>query len=131
MKKNYLINLIIGMGFGFPITLLCMTLMSGYSEVIQEFLVWMVASALYGLLSGVFFDLKSNLPLPVAIVAHCLGCMTITAGGVAICGYGSSFLSALLRILPVFAVIYVVVYIIAFFLMKNDEKQINQALEKN
>lgn len=130
MKKNYLINLIIGMGFGFPITLLCMILMSGYSEVIREFLVWMVASALYGLLSGVFFDHKNNLPLPVAIILHCLGCMTITAGGVAICGYGSSFLSALLRILPVFAVIYVVVYIIAFFLMKNDEKQINQALEK-
>ena len=131
MKKNYLLNTIIGMGFGFPITLLCMTLMSGYSEVIREFLVWMVASALYGLLSGVFFNLKSNLPLPVAIIAHCLGCMTITAGAAAICGYAESFLSGLLGILPVFAAVYAAVYVVCFFLMKNDEKQINKALDQN
>lgn len=130
MKKNYWINAIIGMGFGFPITLLSMTLIGGFNGVVKEFLVWMIASALYGILSGLFFNHKSSFSLPVAISLHCLGCLTVTVTAVMICGYGSSFLTILLSILPVFAAVYVVVYIVCFFLMKNDEKQINRALEE-
>ena len=63
--KKYVLNAIIGMGFGFPITLLCMSLIGGYNEVVREFFVWMVASALYGLLSTVMDSKKFDMPLPV------------------------------------------------------------------
>ena len=58
--KKYVLNAIIGMGFGFPITLLGMALIGGYNAVVQEFLVWMVASALYGVLSTIMDEKKKN-----------------------------------------------------------------------
>lgn len=128
--KNYLESAIVGMGIGFPITLLCMTLVGGFNAVVMEFLVWMIASALYGVLSGVLFYKKNELSLPAAMALHCLGCLTVTIAAAAICGYADSIRTLLLGVLPVFLVIYGLVYAFCIFLMKQDEKQINQALEK-
>lgn len=130
MKMNYAQNAIVGMGFGFPITLLCMTLIGGYNDVIAEFLVWMAASALYGILSGVMFRGKLELPLPAALGLHCLGCLAITLGATVVCGYVTDIVSALPVLIP-FAVIYAVVYGLCVCMMKRNEKQINQALNES
>jgi hypothetical protein len=127
--KKYIMSAIIGMGFGFPITLLCMALIGGYNTVVQEFLIWMVASALYGLLSVVMDSKRLDMPLPVSIGLHFFGCIVITMGAALLCGYVTSLADVLPIVIPSIA-IYVVVCFICFLLMKKDEKQINKALQQ-
>ena len=127
--KKYVLNAIVGMGFGFPITLLCMALIGGYNAVVQEFLVWMVASALYGVLSTVMDSKKFDMPLPVSIGLHFFGCVAITMGAALFCGYVSSIADVLPILIPAI-VIYFVVYFICFLLMKQNEKAVNKALEE-
>ena len=127
--KKYILNAIIGMGFGFPITLLCMLLIGGYNVVMREFLVWMAASALYGVLSTVIDSKKLDMPLPVSIGLHALGCIVITMGAALLCGYIQSVADVLPILIPAI-LIYIVVCLVCFLLMKQTEKQINKALEE-
>ena len=127
--KKYILNAIIGMGFGFPITLLCMLLIGGYNVVMREFLVWMAASALYGVLSTVMDSKKLDMPLPVSIGLHALGCIVITMGAALLCGYIQSVADVLPILIPAI-LIYFVVYFICFLLMKQNEKAVNKALEE-
>jgi hypothetical protein len=127
--KKYVLNAIIGMGFGFPITLLCMSLIGGYNEVVREFFVWMVASALYGLLSTVMDSKKFDMPLPVSIGVHFFGCVAITMGAALLCGYIRSVADVLPILIPSI-IIYVVVCFVCFLLMKQNEKKINKELEE-
>lgn len=127
--KKYILNAIIGMGFGFPITLLCMLLIGGYNVVMREFLVWMAASALYGVLSTVMDSKKLDMPLPVSIGLHALGCIVITMGAALLCGYIQSVADVLPILIPAI-LIYLVVCLVCFLLMKQTEKQINKALEE-
>ena len=127
--KKYVLSAIVGMGFGFPITLLCMALIGGYNAVVQEFLVWMAASALYGVLSTVVDSKKFDMPLPVSIGLHFFGCAAITMGAALLCGYISSVADVLPILIPAI-VIYVAVCFICFLLMKQNEKQINKVLEE-
>ena len=127
--KKYVLNAIIGMGFGFPITLLCMILLGGYNVAMKEFLVWMAASALYGVLSTVMDEKKFDMPMPVSIGLHFFGCVAITMGAALLCGYISSVADVLPILIPVIA-IYFVVYFICFLLMKQNEKAVNKALEE-
>lgn len=128
MKKELIERAIIGMGYGFPITLLCMTLIGGYNGVIRELLVWMIASALYGILSAAMFSGELEWPLPALLGVHCVGCLAITIAAAAINGYVTDAASALPVLLP-FAVIYAAVYGVCVWLMKRSEKQINEALK--
>jgi len=119
-----------GIGIGVPITLLCMTLIGGFNDVIREFLVWTVASALFGVLSLLLFQQPGNLSLPAATALHCVGCMTVAAGAGAIVGYGDSFLTLLLAILPVFLVVYSILYGASYIAMKKEAQRINAELEQ-
>ena len=127
--KKYVLNAIIGMGFGFPITLLCMALIGGYNAVMKELLIWMAASALYGVLSTIMDERKFDMPLPVSIGLHFFGCVVITMGAALLCGYVSSIAHVLPILIPAIG-IYFVVYFICFLLMKQNEKTVNKALEE-
>lgn len=129
MKKSYIWGAITGMGFGFPVTLLCMTLFGGYNAVVQEFLIWMVASALYGLLSVVLFDQKNDLPQMAVLGLHFVGVTIITMTATLLSGYVSSIADVLPILIPTL-VIYAVITGICVFLNKETEKQINKALEE-
>lgn len=129
MKKNIVWNAITGMGFGFPVTLLCMTLFGGFNGVIRELLIWMVASALYGLVSGGLFHCKNSLSLPVTVAIHGVCIIAITMGAAALCGYVKSAADVLPVLVPA-VVIYAVIYVVCFLLMKQNEKQVNEALQK-
>ena len=126
--KKYVGNAIVGMGFGFPVTLLCMTLFGGFNAVVREFLVWMIASALYGILATVMDSKKMEMPMPVSFGIHFFGCVIITTGAALICGYVSR-LADLLPILIPTVLIYIAICGICFWLMKKNEREINQALE--
>ncbi len=121
---------ITGIGIGVPITLLCMSCLGGFNVVVKEFLVWTVASALFGVLSLLLFQQPGNLSLPVATALHCLGCMLIATGAGAIIGYADSFLSLFLAILPVFLLVYLLLYGGFYFAMKKEARRINEELQK-
>ena len=97
--------------------------------VMKEFLVWMAASALYGVLSTIMDEKKFDMPLPVSIGLHFFGCVAITMGAALLCGYICSIADFLPILIPVI-IIYAVVCLICFLLMKQKEKQINKALEE-
>ena len=118
-----------GMGFGFPITLVCMILIGGFNGVVAEFLTWMAASALFGIITGILNGEKCELKLPAAMALHCVLCLAVTIAAGAICGYADSFLELLKGILPVFVIVYVIVYAVCILLMKREEKKINEALK--
>lgn len=126
--KKYVSNALVGMGFGFPITLLCMTLFGGYNAVVREFLVWMIASALYGILATVMDNGKNELPMPVSLGIHFFGCVAITLGAAFLNGYLTGLADVLPILIPTLA-IYVAICGICFWLMKKNEKEVNKALE--
>ena len=131
MKKNhvswmsYALN---GTGIGFPVTVLCMLLIGGYNGASREILVWMVASALFGLTSGLFFQ-KLNLNLITATALHFVCSLGIASTAGWLCGYAESFLELLMGMLPVFVVVYVAVYLSVLFTMKLEADKINKALK--
>ena len=126
--KKYVFSALTGMGFGFPITLGCMALLGGISPVVKEIFVWMIASALYGILAAAMDSKKLELSLPVSFGIHFFGCIAITLGAAMLNGYISGFRDLLPILLPTL-VIYAAVCCVCFWLMKRTEKEINQALE--
>jgi hypothetical protein len=131
MKKNNesLISFALsGTGIGFPITALCMLLIGGYNGATREILIWMAASALFGVVSGLFFR-KQDVNLLMATGLHFVCCLGIASTAGWLCGYAESFLSLVGSILPVFVLVYAVVYLSIFFSMKREAERINKALE--
>lgn len=129
MKKRFVLNAITGMGFGFPVTLLCMAMFGGFNEAIQELLVWMVASALYGILSGILFDKENDLPQIAVIAIHFVGCAAITMGAALLNGYVSGIADVLPILIPA-VVIYAAICGICVLINKLTEKRINKALKE-
>ena len=127
-KNTWVEFALTGTGIGFPITAVCMLLIGGYNAVSGEVLVWMIASGLFGLLSGLFFQ-KLNLNLLAATVLHFVCCLLIGTCAGWVCGYADSFLGLLGGIIPVFVLVYVIVYLCVFFAMKREAEQINRALK--
>lgn len=133
MKKNnssLLHNALIGIGIGIPCTLICMTIIIGYNEIIEGFLIWTVASALFGIFSGLCFDKFDKLNLPAAMALHCLGCLLVATTAAFLCGFDDNFFTVLLNILPMFLIVYVVIFLFCITVMKLEEKKINKALDK-
>ena len=116
-----------GIGIGIPVALICMVSIGGYNAVVQEFLVWTIASALFGVLSAVTLK-NDRMNLILSTVLHCLGCLTITISACAIIGYGDNLLDILISVAPVFAAVYVTIYLISFISMKRNAKKANEAL---
>ena len=132
MKKNHesLLSFVLaGTGIGFPVTALCMLLIGGWNQVTREILIWMGASALFGVASGVFFR-KEDMNLLAATALHFVCCLGIASAAGWFCGYAQSFPALLWSILPVFLGIYALVYLSVFFSMKREAEKINKSLEK-
>ena len=112
--RNFIFAILTGIGIGIPVTIVCMISIGGWNAVVMEFLVWTIASALFGVLSVVTFsNEKMNMILATAL--HCVGCLLITVGACFIIGYADSFFEILLAVAPVFAVVYIAIYSINFF----------------
>lgn len=127
--KDLFFAVLTGIGIGIPVTLICMVSIGGYNDKVQEFLVWTIASALFGVLSVITLK-NDRMNLILSTVLHCLGCLTITISACAIIGYGDNLLDILLTVAPVFAVVYASIYLISFISMKKNAKKANEALDK-
>ena len=131
MKKEkfpWMSYVITGAGIGFPITVLSMILLGGFSQAAKELLIWLVASILFGATSGLFF-VRMNIKPIVATGLHFVCCLAIASGSCWLCGYAESFLELLGALVPMFTLIYAVVYLAIFFAMKREEKKINKTLD--
>lgn len=131
MKKNefsWMSCILTSAGIGFPVTVGCMILVGGFNQATRELLIWMVASVLFGLASGVFFG-KLNLNALTATVLHFACCLGIASAAGWLCGYADSFLGLLGAMLPVFVVVYIAVYLSIYFSMKREAEKINKSLE--
>ncbi len=126
--KNTLLACISGIGIGMPITVLCMTLIGGWNDAVKEVLVWLVASALFGVLSLIFNSNRMN--LIVSTVIHCVGCLAVTCTACTLNGYSDNFFEMLLAILPVFVIVYAVIYTSALISSKKEAKKITETLNK-
>ena len=131
MKRTSVIqSMIMGMGIGFPVTLICMMVIGGFNPVIRELLTWAVASALYGVISYLLFRKEESMGIPAILGLHCLCCAAITVGAVMVCGYVQSLGRILVAILPVFAVVYLMIFGFFYGYIKWEEKKVNRALEQ-
>lgn len=131
MKKKstvMFISALTGIGYGIPVTIVCMALIGGWKAPLGEFTAWTIASALIGLLSAWCFS-SEKLSVPLALVIHCAGTLVTVSAVCWICGYDSNPLRILIRILPLFALIYALIFSINYFLIKAEEKRINAALD--
>lgn len=125
--RDFVFAVLTGIGIGIPVTLICMICIGGWNEVIKEFLVWTIASALFGVLSVVTFkNDRMNLILSTAL--HCVGCLLITLSACTVIGYSDSFFELLLAVAPIFVVIYAVIYSANFFTMRKNAKEANEVL---
>ena len=127
--RNFVFAILTGIGIGIPVTLICMISIGGWNAVVMEFLVWTVASALFGVLSVVTFS-NEKMNMILATTLHCVGCLLITVGACFIIGYADSFFEILLAVAPVFAVVYIAIYSMNFFTMRKNAKKANEALSK-
>lgn len=127
--RDLIIAILTGIGIGIPVTLICMISIGGFNGVVKEFLVWTIASALFGVLSVVTFK-SDRLNMISATVLHCVGCLLITVGACAIIGYADNFFEILLAVAPVFIIVYVVIYSVNFFTMRKNAKKANEALSR-
>lgn len=124
--KNIILACITGIGIGMPITVLCMALIGGWNDAVKEILVWLVASALFGVLSLIFNRDRMN--LIISTVIHCIGCLAVTCTACTINGYSDNFFEMLLAILPIFVIIYAVIYTAAIVSAKIEAKKITDTL---
>lgn len=133
MKRNnipWMQYILSGTGIGFPVTAVCMLLIGGLNQATKEILIWVVASGLFGLASGLCFQ-KLNLKLLTASALHFVFCLVIGAGAGWLCGYADSFLELLSGMVPVFVLVYAAVYLSIYLSMKREAERINKALGEN
>lgn len=115
-------------GIGFIATVSCMLLFGGWNEATRELLIWLSASVLFGIASGLFFR-KEDGSLLTATALHFVCCLGIAAGAGWLCGYAEGFLTLLGAMIPVFLAVYAVVYLAFFFAMKREAARVNRNLK--
>lgn len=133
MKKKVLEHIIVGLGIGFVVTTASLWAFRLYEAtgmmVMRQFTTWLAASALYGLVSMIY---DSDIPFPLTLGIHFIGCTLIT--------FASSIVSGIMElmkwyewfiyVLPVFIVIYIIIGATVTLITKCQEKQINKKMSK-
>ena len=133
MKKKIidLCSKVIGaVGIGAIVSTLCL-LAFNPDPVVQETLkntgAWLIASALYGLLAEIYE--WEILPLPAAIGIHMGGCLAITLVTCWLLGYAELGGNFFLAIVPVFLVIYAVIFAVIFWADHKSAREVNEKLK--
>ena len=124
--KKFLLYLERGLAIGFLVTTFCLLVNTGANETMRQVLVWMIASALYGVIS-LLFEIDS-LPLPAATALHLLLCTAVTSLAAWVLGYADSLLGMALHVFPTFLAIYAVIYLSIFASIWIGARRMNRKL---
>ncbi len=131
MLKNIIKHISTGLAIGFIATTVCMWLFGAYEaegmQVMRCYTVWLLASALYGIISFIY---DANLPLWASIPIHFALCLCVTFGA----SYGAGLMKFMspsqwfIFVLPVFIIIYAIIGITSLIYERHQEKVINQKI---
>lgn len=97
-------------------------------RIATEMTVWLIASVIYGV-STMLFNVE-RLSLLAATVLHFLLEYVVTVLCCLYLGYGATLEEAALGCLPLFVVLYVLIYVGSFISIRIQMKRINQKLQK-
>ena len=103
------------------------TMLGTYGSAL-EITVWMAASAIYGVSSGIF-DWE-RLSLLGATVLHFFLSYLVTVGACWFLGYGKTLAECALHCLPLFLILYILIYLGIVLVIRVEMKKINKKLQK-
>lgn len=123
-------GILISVGIGAIVSTICMY-SANPDPVVRETLkntgAWLIASALYGLLSRVYD--RDGLSLPAAMAIHMGGCLAITLATCWLLGYAELGGNFFLAVVPLFFVIYVVISMLVFWADHKSAREVNEKLK--
>lgn len=133
MKQNRLYALfeymMIGIAFGAIAITLSLYVNFGMNDMLKQIIVWLVASAIIGLVSMIYeSDYFTNI---TATIVHApITCVVALISGW-ILDYGDGSVSLLLiRMLPSIVVLYAAIHLILFLFRRTAAQDINARLKK-
>lgn len=129
MMRKILPYLQTGLAIGFVATAISMMVIQGVNDVTKQILVWMAASAIFGLVSMIFMN--DRISLPLATLIHFVVCASVAIGAGALLGYADSLWSLIAGVMPVFLVIYLVVSVVIYLSIWLNARALNRRLKEN
>ncbi len=133
MSRLVLDHIIVGLGIGFVVVTVSFWLCGAYEmgglELMRQMTAWLVASALYGLVSLIY---DSGIAFPAVLAIHFIGCTTVTL----VASYASGIMTYLnwhfvdwcTHILPSFVIVYIIISVLVTLVDKCETKKINQKI---
>ena len=115
------------LAIGSIISVLCLWVMQGTNETLIQVMAWLIASAGYGFVSLIYEI--DRLGLLNASIIHCLLCALITLVTAFLLGYSTDIIILVKSVLPIFFVIYTIIYTAIFFCSSCYVKKINKKLK--
>ncbi len=97
-------------------------------RIATEMTVWLIASVIYGV-SSMLFSVE-RLSLLAATVLHFLLAYVVTVLCCFYLGYGATLTQAALDCLPLFVILYALIYVGTSISIRIQMKRINQKLQK-
>lgn len=120
---------VIGTGIGAVVCTISLLVSCGMTDILKQISVWLIASAVIGLVSLVYES--ENLTDITATLIHA----PVTLLVALICGwildYGDgSFALLVMRMLPVIVIMYAAIHLILFLLRRSAARALNDHLKK-
>ena len=133
MKKkfvDFVTYILVAVGIGAIISTVCMFLLNSdlaVRDTLEQTGAWLIASALFGVISKIYdCDI---LPLPLAMAIHMGCCLLITLTTCWLLGYAELGGNFFLAIIPIFVVIYVLIAGFVFWADYKNAKEVNERLK--
>ena len=117
-----------GLLIGMAILLAMLWIDPADHRIATEMTVWLIASVIYGV-STMLFNVE-RLSLLAATVLHFLLEYVVTVLCCLYLGYGATLEEAALGCLPLFVILYVLIYVGSFISIRIQMKRINRKLQK-
>ena len=133
MKKKFidiLSHILVAVGIGAIVSTVCMYCLNPdpvVRETLKNTAAWLVASALFGLLSKIYDS--DALPMPLAMALHMGGCLVITLATCWLLGYAEFGGNFFLAIVPLFFVIYALISVLIFWADHKSAREVNEKLK--
>lgn len=131
MTKKVTEHIMVGLAIGFVATTACLWIFKVYEAsgmaVMRQFTTWLAASVLYGLISLIY---DTNIPFPISLIIHFIGCATITFIASIVSGIMEFMLwyQWFIYVLPVFIGIYLIIGIAVCISSRYHAKKINNKI---
>ena len=120
----WLIILLSSIGVGTICTTVITCIFGGYNETVFCYIIWSVASMLYGSVSCLIFG-KGRMNLAMKILLDFLFCMTVTYAAAFLCGFHLG-----IGILVTFVIIYTIIFCVIYLSSKRQAEEINKVIKK-